>query len=101
MIYGLWSGGPSYAAGSIESDVERFETIAHAREALRARYESNGLARCHFDYVTKEPVSVYVPAVTMESEIWVWFSDPSMSADPYPDRVVSFGRRGGVRVAIA
>ena len=83
-VYGLWYGGSSYACPSIynQADVEKFESIEDAKQTLFSRYANyNGST----------------PAVTQESNIQLFFFEQG-SVREYPDRIIYFGPRGGIRV---
>lgn len=96
-IYAAWWGGPSYAMPHVQSmqaptdgptpgsdtDVETFSSIASAKLHFELRYaNANG----------------QTPNVTDDSEMHLWFYDPRWEKDPYPDRIIKVGPRGGVRV---
>lgn len=85
-VWMLWHGGSSYAHGSIEDDVEEFASLKAAKDAFAARAD--------FD--------PYYPCVSDDASAWIFFHDPNDEGngpgDPYPDRVLEFGPRGGVRV---
>lgn len=95
-VYALWHGGYSYGLSDGWDGLEWFPSLAAARRAHRDRYDSNGLRRVRFAYVEREPEWYYVPAVDASAEMLVWYWDPRTSADPYPDRLVRFGPRGGI-----
>ena len=38
------------------------------------------------------------PNVNQDSEMHIFFNDPTDSIDPYPDRLIKFGTRGGLVV---
>lgn len=80
-VFGLWYGGSSYAAPTVKRDTEDFDSIKEARESFESRYDG-------------EPG---YPAVSDESEMQLFFYDPRKSDDPYPDKILRFGPRGGVR----
>ena len=90
----LWHGGSSYELGTYEEDVEHFDSI-------RALVDS-------FERRLWDP---YYPCVTSDIQEnggqsgWVFFSDPNDEAngpgDPYPDRIICHGPRGGVRLEYA
>lgn len=93
--YGLWYGGNGYALSDPESDMERFESLQEAKDALHDRYHDGYFSRQRFDYVNREPESVLTPAVGDDSCMHLFASpdsDPSL-----PDRRVYFGPRGGIR----
>jgi diadenosine tetraphosphatase ApaH/serine/threonine PP2A family protein phosphatase len=79
QIYALWHGGSSYAVPTIPQDIERFDSIRAAREAFKARRDWDP----------------YYPCVE-GSSMYLYFSDPTGNPDPYPDRVLIEGPRGGL-----
>ena len=82
-VWGLWYGGSSYSVGSVKDDTEEFRSLKHAKNAFQSRA----------DY---DP---YFPCVEQnETEMSVWFYDPTDIRDPYPDRILKLGPHGGVRV---
>ena len=95
-VYGLWYGGPDYSSPEL-SDLEEFGSMLEAKYAFENRENNGDWDLCYFRYVNKQPESNYCPAVR-ESEMQIWFADPTDSDDPYPDRIISFGPNGGVRV---
>ena len=83
-VYGLWYGGSNYSVGYVDSDIEVFESIEAAKATLVTRYfNRNG----------------QFPGVSFdETEIQLYFYDPTHFHDPYPDRIIKFGPRGGIVV---
>jgi hypothetical protein len=84
-VWMLWRGGVNYAAPEI-SDAEPFASLrAAATEfARRTEYESR-----------------YYPGAYPEPSgpsAWIMFGDERPGGDVCPDRVLSFGPRGGVRI---
>lgn len=109
-VYALWYGGSSYSSPDPLHDVETFPSIAHAARRLADRYNSNSTRPAWFAYANRPHASSYVPAVTHDSELRLYLADPDAYtdhagridlADCYPDRIVRFGPRGGVRVEVA
>ena len=83
-VYGLWHGGASYAVGAY-SDIEPFDSLADAKRTLVARY---------MNY--EQPAT---PCVEKdETSIWIFEAMPDDNGDLYPDRVLSFGPRGGIKM---
>lgn len=89
--YMLWFGGPNYSPGTISEDLEEFDTLAACKRAFEAR-----------------PGDSYYPCVSDEGpeeegpEGWLWFRQPPFpDEDAYPEAIISFGPRGGVRVSPA
>lgn len=81
-VWGLWWGGASYAAGYVADDTEEFRSI---REALEETARRASGTDSHYPMVR-------------DSEMHVFLSDPRNSDDPYPDRIIRQGPRGGWRV---
>lgn len=98
MIYATWYGGASYAQSEVPADVESFRSLSHAQDALLERRKYGYGLRQHFEFVNRPAESDLCPCVDESSELWVYFADPSESHDPYPDRIIKFGPRGGIRV---
>lgn len=86
-VYGLWYGGSSYGSPSVKRDTEEFDSIKEAKDAFQRRYDND-------DYPA-------TPCVSDSSEMHLFFSDPRDMSDPYPDRVLKFGPRGGVLLEVA
>jgi hypothetical protein len=80
MIYGTWYGGTNYTFPSM-SDVEQFKSIKEAKNVLQSR-------RHNYDGKT--------PCVSNNCNITLYFYDPRKERDPYPDRILTFGPRGGI-----
>ena len=82
-VYGLWYGGNCYAVPSIynRDDIEVFESIQLAKDTLVERRENWGHPK--------------TPCVSSESEIQLFYNDP-YGVQESPDRIISFGPRGGV-----
>jgi len=83
QVWALWHGGASYAVGTVDRDCEEFDSLRAAKRVLEARAD--------FD--------PHYPCVD-ESSMLIWFSDPRGVQDPYPDRELTIGPRGGVRSTI-
>lgn len=89
-VWGVWNGGTesmSYAESEIPRDVEYWENVEDAKEALFDRYRYGHWQRQYFGYVNKDREMVLTPAVGEDCEIWVWLADPSDQSDPIPDMV--------------
>jgi hypothetical protein len=78
-VYAHWYGGSSYSAPTNE-DTEEFSSIQSAKDAFWRRAD--------FD--------PYYPCVE-DSSMLLYFSDPRETNDPYPDRELTLGPRGGIR----
>jgi hypothetical protein len=78
------------------ADLERFDSLCAAREAFAERYTA-GWSPVRFDYVNRSPETSAVPCVSEQCEMLIYFADPRDTiGDPYPDRRLSLGPRGGV-----
>jgi hypothetical protein len=95
QVFAQWYGGCSYVWGD-DDDIERFDSIAAAKVALDNRHSLGYSFRQHFEFVNREPESSFCPVVGEDSELWLFFADPTGDGDKYPDRIVKFGPRGGV-----
>lgn len=91
--FGLWHGGPNYGSPWLDTDLEVFDSIDAARQALRSR-DSGWLDATYADGRTD---STRTPGVE-DSSIALYFHDPREDRDPYPDLMLTFGPRGGVKV---
>jgi hypothetical protein len=80
-VWALWHGGTNYSLGYVDDDIEVFDSLQAAKDTLYNREECS------------DP---YYPCVE-ESSMYVYFSDPRGLADPYPDRILIIGSRGGIR----
>jgi hypothetical protein len=81
-VWMQWWGGYNYGHGEIDES-EVFDSLKAARDEFWRRFN-------RFDS--------YYPCVGEESEARIYFSDPAEMRDPYPDRLMRFGPRGGVVV---
>ena len=81
-VYAVWYGGPSYSAPYVQDHTEEFDSIQEAKDTFWRRAD--------FD--------PYYPCVE-DSEMQLFFYDPrDNTVDPYPDRILTMGPRGGVRM---
>lgn len=87
-VYMLWHGGSSYAMFDQfnRDDIEEFDSIKDAVESFRARADFDPYYPCVSDGLPEEG----------GPEAWLCFDNPYQNGDLYPDRVLSFGPRGGV-----
>ncbi len=83
-VWGMWHGGSSYSHPCVKDDVESFDSLAQAKRIFEDRYRYD----------------LRYPCVTAEASMTVWFRDPRDERDPYPDRVIELGPRGGIRTSI-
>jgi hypothetical protein len=101
-VYALWHGGSSYGWGD-ENDLERFDSIKAAGEALLARERNGGYYMHDFDYVNREPDAVMTPVVE-DSRMHVYLALDQDDDGRFllhgngPDRILSIGPRGGLRI---
>jgi hypothetical protein len=88
-VWMLWHGGASYSAPDTfnRRDCEAFASLRGAREDFARRPGDSYYPGCEA-----------VPVEAGGPSAWIFFSDPFNSGDAYPDRVLSFGPRGGVRM---
>lgn len=99
IVYGLWfGGGGSWAHPELPRDLEMFDSIAEAREQFLARKEIGAHFPMPFKFVTRPPADGCTPTVGDDSQMQLFFRDPTDERDPYPDRLMTFGPRGGVVV---
>jgi hypothetical protein len=84
-VFGVWYGGSSYSYPEIPQDVEQFDSLEEAKEALQSRYENGYFWRQEFNYVNKPAASDLYPAVGTDSYMDIYYVDPSNVRDPYPD----------------
>jgi len=86
--YALWNGGSSYANPQSPEDIEVMPSIEYAINVFADRFaDSPSSYRGPFG----------TPCVDRDSEMWILFEHPGMG-DPYPDRIIKFGPRNGIRV---
>jgi len=104
-IYGIWNGGSGYSPSDLTTDLERFGSVTAARHALRSRRDHGYLWRQDFDFVNREAEAVHTPCVEDDSTIWLFLGgdedDGIVYVPEYPDLIVEFGPRDGVRVTPA
>jgi hypothetical protein len=90
----FWHGGSGYAAPDMHSerDAEVFDSIADAKRAFAARADHDPYYPCVDDCSPEDS----------GPEAWLFFGKPSdhpILGAEYPDRLLSFGPRGGVVVS--
>lgn len=92
----LWHGGASYAHGDIVADIEHFDSLRAAMRSFDSRADS---------WNTYYPCVEREPAENGGQSAWIFFADPNDPAngprDPYPDRILEYGPRGGLKVSYA
>lgn len=87
-VYGMWYGGGSYAAPTVD-DTEEFSSMAHAKRVFDERARG------------RDPVSGDAfPVVDESAEMHLFMGKhPAQMHDPAPDRIIKRGRtRGSSRV---
>lgn len=108
MWVGLWHGGSSYSAPYAQ-DVEYFPSLRVAGNVLWSRFTNGDMWKQTFRYVIRGTDLVYCPTVGQDSELHLyWFpvrTSPgtiveTIERDGYPDRVIRFGPRGGIRIEL-
>lgn len=87
----LWNGGSSYAHVSEEDDLEAFDSLKQMKWAFERRAMNSE---------TQYPCVESCPPDEGGPEAWVFLSDKPESLE-YPDRIMRFGPRGGVRLESA
>jgi hypothetical protein len=100
-VYAHWYGGGSYEFGDLDQNLESFRSLVAAGQAFRDRREDGYSWKQSFAFVNRPAESDLTPCVDLESEMWIYFADPTGNIDPYPDRIIKFGPRGGIRIEIA
>jgi hypothetical protein len=88
-VWMLWHGGSSYAVGYVADDTEHFDTLKEALRSFDARADSSNT---YYPCVEREP------ADEGGQSAWIFFYDPRGERDPYPDRILEYGPRGGLRL---
>lgn len=87
----LWHGGSSYAVPEIPNDLEHFDSMRELRDSFWRRQDHDP----------------YFPCVSDDEQEnggqsgYVYLRDPTGEQDPYPDRIIEHGARGGIRVSPA
>jgi len=98
MIYALWHGGSSYAAGDPVANLESFPSLSAARDAMERRFQEGAFYTQNFEFVNREPERVFCPVVGEDSSMLVWMTaeveDGVTYVGDYPDGI--FERTEGV-----
>ena len=94
VVYGVWNGGASYAPGYQDTDLERFDSIKAAAEALKSRAFYGGHHRQTFDYVHKPADVTYTPNADDGAHVWL-YRTPEPDAEAFA--LLEYGPRGGVK----
>lgn len=84
-----WHGGASYAPPEIPGDLEHFDSLRALADSFERRSWSS---------------ETYYPCVSDDEpedggpEGWIFLAPVADERDNYPDRIIRFGPRGGVRI---
>lgn len=92
IVFGLWDGGEGRYTESEPEDMERFGSLADARNALWQRWDNRGPHL--FNYVHKNPEHAETPSVGDDSRIRLYARE--YSEEPFA--VLFIGPQGGVRM---
>lgn len=80
--YGIWNGGyGNYAPSEVPRDVEQFDTIEDACQALESRYVMGHSWLQTFNFVNRPTEHVYTPVVGVDTSISLFAVDPSTFTD--------------------
>lgn len=96
MIYATWHGGAGYSVSHVEDHLETFPSVRDAKEALASRERYGYWQPQTFTFATGNTGAYLTPGVE-GSSMDLYFADPRETHDPYPDRRLTIGPRGGVR----
>lgn len=93
--YMLWHGGSSYACFDQfrREDIDECASLKEARELFESR-----------TWNQIQPSTPCVEDCTPEDggpEAWICFENPFEVPDLYPDRILSYGPRGGLHMTLA
>ena len=83
-VYGLWNGGHSYAPSELDRDLEVFEDLEDAKDAMRGRIHNGHWQPQTFTFADGRVENTLTPTVT-GSWMYVYKYDPREVSDPYPD----------------
>jgi len=93
-IYGTWNGGGSYGPSDPVTDLERFESVEDALDAMDNRRDNGYVTPQRFEFVNRTPESTLTPCVDESSSIHLYLAveeaDGELVAPDYPDFVVEF-----------
>lgn len=92
-VYGVWHGGVNYAQGTREDDLEVFDSIRAAKDALLERARHGHGWQQEFSYVNRDAVSTYTPCADEGASIALYTSPTAEE----PFRLLELGPRGGVK----
>ena len=94
-VYMLWHGGSNYAMPDHfrREDIDECDSLAAARDLFEARTDN-----------WTSPATPCVERVPPDDggpSAWICFADPFEVGDLYPDRIMEYGPRGGLKVTPA
>ena len=91
QVYALWYGGYGrYAAPSVDSDLEVFDSVEDAAIECDNRYRTGDHFKCDVRPVGARPYIAYFPDVGTDSGMHVFLEDPRDATDPYPDYIIEY-----------
>lgn len=106
----LWHGGNSYAAPYAD-DAELFPSLRAAADAVRSRRDTGYSRMQVFRYAFRQSDCAFTPCAHDDGSGGMHLFGPFeslpddfrqyMETDGYPDRIIEFGPRGGIRIARA
>ena len=106
-IFVVWNGGSGYGPSDRVDDLEVHYSISAAASALIQRRRYGYSQKQHFPFVNRDSEYVFTPCVEDDSSMWCWFTardgnnDGELHVPDYPDFILEFGPRGGVRKVAA
>lgn len=89
QVWMLWYGGVNYGHPQIPEDIEEFNSLRDAKNSFDARADS---------WNTYYPCVERTTADEGGQSAYIYFYDPSKVMDPYPDRIIEYDPRGGLKV---
>lgn len=103
----LWHGGASYSAPYAD-DAETFGSIREAADAMRDRRDRGHWQSQTFRYVFRDTARDLTPCAHDDNSGSMTLFGPFdslpddfrqyLETDGYPDRMIEFGPRGGIRI---
>lgn len=82
----------------LPDDLETFPSLRAASEALGDRARFGHWSTQTFTYADGRTEHSLTPCADEGPEMVVYLRDPRDERDPYPDRVITIGPRGGLRI---
>lgn len=93
QVFGVWHGGVNYAQGYREDDLEIFDSIQAAKDALLSRANSGHWSPQTFHFAHKDTAHALTPCADEGASITLY---GSLHAEE-PFRLLEIGPRGGVK----